>query len=44
MSSDSEKDLQASIKFEDYFKPEIYEINEEAEELRQKVKEEQPSE
>jgi len=44
MSSDSEKDLQASIKFEDYFKPEVYEINEEAEELRQKVKEEQPSE
>ncbi|ORX47598.1 hypothetical protein BCR36DRAFT_413540 [Piromyces finnis] len=44
MSSDSEKDLQASIKFEDYFKPEIYEINEEAELLRQKVKEEQPSE
>jgi len=44
MPSDSEKDLQASIKFEDYFKQEIYEINEEAEQLRQKVKEEQPSE
>ncbi|ORX65216.1 hypothetical protein BCR32DRAFT_286630 [Anaeromyces robustus] len=45
MSSDSEKeDLVSSIKFEDYFKPEIYEINEEAEELRQKVKEELESE
>jgi len=43
-SSDSEKDLVASIKFEDYFKPEVYEINEEAEQLRQRVKEEQPSE
>jgi len=40
MSSDSEKDLTSSIKFEDYFKPEIYEINEEAEQLKQKVKEE----
>jgi len=40
-SSESEQDLTASIKFEEYFKPEIYEINEEAELLRQRVKEEQ---
>jgi len=37
----TESDLVPSLKFEDYFKQENYEINEEAEQLRQKVKEEQ---
>jgi len=39
--SSTDSDLVASMKFEDYFKQENYEIDEEAEELRQRVKAEQ---